>query len=662
MTTATELIVAGQRCNASGDLERAENLFRQAVEADASNADSFFELGVTCYRLNKRGEAADSFQAALRLDPQHAEAHNYLGMTWQSLNNLEAAIDCYRKACELNPKFGDAQFNLGQAYLAKRNPVAAEHCFRHCLSLQPDLFDAHCRLGKTVLAQGRADEAVECYMQALQQRPKSVDLYVEIAQIMVKQGKLEPAVVAFRQAVRLQPEVPELHFNLGNLLRKQNKIEEAEAHLKHALALQPSFTQASLNLGVMLAENKREAEAIPLFKLTLQHDPNNVQAHSNLGTALAEEGERDEAANHFREALRLDPHNVPAFSTSAIHDLLPLTDADIGRMKGLLAEGKVPRFERSLLCCALGDLQKRSGNYDLAFEYYRQGNRLRRQLWVQQKNAFSAEQQRALVDRLAQTFDEAYFKRVRPFGLETNVPVFIVGMPRSGTSLVEQILSAHPLVFGAGELSDIATIADRLPAQLGTSDHYPECAKQLTRGKIRAAARQHLDRLLELGGAADRVTDKMPNNFLHLGLILTLFPRAKIIHCRRNPLDTCLSCYMQWFRGLNFTWDLDDLAQYYRQYVRVMDHWRTVLPTDILEVDYEKVTEDQEAESRRLVEFCGLEWDQRCLNFYENRRAVHTMSTMQVRKPIYKSSVGRWRRYEKHLQPLIDALGDLVEN
>src|SRR5208283_4743952 len=275
---------------------------------------------------------------------------------------------------------------------------------------------------------------------------------------------------------------------------------------------------------------------------------------------------------------------------------------------------------------------EQAGRHDEAFAHYRQGNDSARQMFAQVGQAFDPHEHCRQVDRLLAAFDRPYFERAGALGSASELPVFIVGMPRSGTTLVEQILASHPQVFGAGELPDIQKLEAALPGILG--EPYPACMERLDRATVQALAGGHLQRLAERGGAARRITDKQPSNHLHLGLIRTLFPRARVIHCRREPLDTCLSCYFHHFEAMPFTTSLEWLGVCYRQYQRLMAHWRDVLPGGFLEIRYEDLVADQEAVTRQLVAFCGLEWDERCLAFHENPRAVQTASAVQVRQPI----------------------------
>jgi hypothetical protein len=314
--------------------------------------------------------------------------------------------------------------------------------------------------------------------------------------------------------------------------------------------------------------------------------------------------------------------------------------------------------ERSLFCFTLAGEHARAGHTDEAFAAYRQAYELRRGLLQDRGQAFDAARHRAYVDRLIAAFDPAYFRRAAGWGSDSELPVFVVGMPRSGSTLVEQILASHPQVFGAGELGELPRLTARLAKAAGSADPQRTPLPLPDEATARQLAAALLGQLTRLGGGATRVVAKTLENFLLLGVIATLFPRARVIHCRRDPLDVALSCYFQNFQSLDFTWSLDDIAAYYREYERLMAHWHRVLPLPIHEVCYEDLVRRQEEVSRALLAHCGLDWDERCLAFFENRRAVRTASTLQVRKPISTQSIGRWQRYRAHLGPLLSALGE----
>jgi hypothetical protein len=319
---------------------------------------------------------------------------------------------------------------------------------------------------------------------------------------------------------------------------------------------------------------------------------------------------------------------------------------------------RLPAEDRCRISFAIARTHDRANRYGEAFEYGRRANDLRREIDGRAGLVYDPAAFARRIDQLIALFTPEYFARVRGFGTDAETPVFVVGMMRSGTTLVEQILASHPRAFGAGELSDLVRLLAALPARLRTTTEFPACVNLLDESTARVVAGEYVQRLRALGGAADRVVDKMPTNYLWLGFIATFFPNARIIHCRRDPVDTCLSCFFQDFASPHpYTSDLRHMGHYYRQYERLMAHWATVLPVRVFELNYEELTTDQEAVSRRMVEYCGLPWDDRCLRFNENKRVVRTASALQVRRPMYTSSVGRWKRYEPFLGPLLEEMG-----
>ena len=395
------------------------------------------------------------------------------------------------------------------------------------------------------------------------------------------------------------------------------------------------------------------------FQEALRRKANFPEAHYNLGAAYRDLGDFDKATAHFQESLRLKPNLGHAYynlGQLAARGRYRFSNEDIDALRKLLADSRLPTMDRSILHFTLADVLDKLDCCDEAFEHYRQGNDLRRHYLQQRGQAFNPARTVSLCEQIIATFNSGYFKRVQSYGVDTELPVFIVGMPRSGTTLVEQILCSHPQVFGAGELKDIPQLTDDLPALMQTPERYPTCVARINRPTVQTMAERYLRHLAQLGGNASRVIDKLPRNRRHLGFIHTMFPKARIIHCRRDPLDTCVSCYFQHFENLNFTTSLEDIALIYQLYQRMLAHWREELPMQIFEVQYEELVENQEPISRQMVAFCGLEWDDRCLAFHKKERAVQTASSIQVRQPIYRSSIGRWRRYESHLRPLIEAL------
>jgi tetratricopeptide (TPR) repeat protein len=367
---------------------------------------------------------------------------------------------------------------------------------------------------------------------------------------------------------------------------------------------------------------------------------------------LIELGQPAEAIHCCQEALRLDPDSVHAYAhlgELVSQELYCFSGEQVSRMESILASGRRSAGDASRLHFLLAALFDRQGDRDRAFSHYRQGNDLKSLDFRQRNLAFDREAHRRLIDNIIATFDHRFFERVRSFGSPTHLPVFIVGMPRTGSTLVAQILSSHPRITAAGERQDLAEIVTaRSP--------YPGWMSGLDQATAQVLAADYLDRLSRFGPQAARMIDKMPHNYLHLGSIAALFPNAYIIHCRRDVMDVCLSCYFQNFSWVSYATSLEDLGFYYRQYERLMQHWREVLPLPICEVDYEDLVHDPQRVSRDIIAFCGIKWSDRCLAFHENTRAVQTASKLQVRRPLYTTSIARWKRYESQLLPLKEAL------
>jgi tetratricopeptide (TPR) repeat protein len=533
----------------------------------------------------------------------------------------------------------------------------AARLYREALGQEPALAEALALLGLACHQQGDAAQAAEWYGRALAVRPGDAETHFRRGMAFASLQRPKEAADHFREAARLRPDAPEVWNNLGNVLLLEGKAGEAIPCYREAVRLRPGYAEACLNLGNALREDDRLAEGLAWYREAVRLRPDNPKAHNNLAAALLETGDTRRAEAHLRECLKYSPGSSLVLSTLAANGLY--SDADPGpeRLRARLADPRLAPAEASQLHFALAHVLDRGDRPDEAFRHYAESNRLRRELLRQSGEAHDPDEHSRFVDRLIAAFTPAYFERVRGFGSDTEALVFVVGMPRTGSSLVEQIVTHHPEAAGVGEFRDLPRMTETLPERLGVSEPYPECVSRLDAASVGRLAEGYLQRVRELAGPARRVTDKMLMNFLHLGFIATLFPRARVVHCRRDPLDTCVSCFTQTFRNMSFTLDLEHLGRYHRDYERLMAHWREVLPLPVLDVAYEELVADTGRVSRQLVEFCGLPWDERCLRFYENPRPVRTVSKLQVRRPVYGSSVGRWRRYAAHLAPLRLALG-----
>jgi tetratricopeptide (TPR) repeat protein len=538
-------------------------------------------------------------------------------------------------------------------------PEAAIARLRQAIQADPVDADLHNNLGVFLTHTGCLGDAVACYRQALRLRPHFADAWNNLSYVLCGLGQVEEARGCAEQALLLRPHFAEASNHLGLALLELGRHQEAAEQFQKALRLQPRFAQARHNLGKAFEEQGRLAEALVCFEQTLQLQPGLPEPHVALADVLKKLGQFEQAVGQLRQALRLKPEEALAYcylSQFASHGWYLFSEAEVGCVRALLKNDRLTLLQRSLLHLTLGNVLDRQEAFDEAFCHFTQAGALRKEWLRQIGQAFDPAAHRALIDGLIATFDEAFFQHQRPPISASELPVFIIGMPRSATTLVEQILSSHPQVAGAGELRDLPQLVASLAKRGQDGSGYPMCMPAVPVQDFRVAAEKYLAHLTRIGGGAIRVVDKMCEHFLHLGVIALAFPRARIIHCRRNPLDICLSCFFENFKGVNYSWALEDLAVYYREYERLMAHWQRCLPLEVWEVRYEDLVSRQEKVSRELIAFCGLPWTDRCLAFHENPRPVHTASAVQVRRPLYTRSIGRWQNYAAHLGPLRDAL------
>lgn len=478
------------------------------------------------------------------------------------------------------------------------------------------------RLGKQLLQSGRYAEAANLYQRAMVTEPGSAEAHVGLGHSLYGLGRYDEALVAFESAARLEPASFEAHYWLGLTCKLRGDHERSLTHFSRALELRPD-------------------------------DPEILAGKAGVHERR---GEYDQAYMLLRplvEAGSLSPNVLVNFGLLASR--FQCEELAIERLERALHEPLLTADHRADIGFTLGQLYDESGRYAEAFERYRVANAL-------VKPGFNRTQFHQLVDELIRTFPSDKTSSYARASIRSELPVFIVGMPRSGTSLVEQILASHPDVFGAGEERLFEFIAAGMPRESMSGISPAQFVGSLTPAMLDPIAQRYLDHLSSRAGRkVMRITDKMPGNFMQLGLISMLFPDARVIHCMRDPRDTCLSCYFQRFPPTHaYAFDLADLGFYYREYERLMAHWRSVLDIPVLDVPYEALVRDTETWGKRLVEFVGLPWDDRCRQPHKTARTVNTASFDQVRHPVYATSVQRWRHYERSIGPLLDELGDAI--
>ena len=652
------ILEAGLRHHKSGNLPQAESHYRQVLAVQPNNPDALYLLGMLALDAGRPADAATQIAKAIKRGRKVPHYHVALGDAYRAQGKPREAAACYRKALALDPKSAVAHLNLATVRHAENKFADAITHYRRAIALDPKLAEAHNNLGVALTAKGQRSDAAEHFRRAVALRPDYADAYLNLGQALRGEGRLDEAIAAYEKALALDPKLVEAHNNLGNALRDAGRPEDAVAHYERALAIRPDYADAHNNLGVALGDLGRTEEAVAAHRRALELKPQWADAHAGLGAALHVLGRIEEAIAHYEKVLELDPDHARAHHNLAMAREADSAEEEIARLEHRLGNDELTEKDATTLRFALGKLCDDADRFEDAFAHYTAANVLKRAELARQGLTFDAALHERLVDRLIAAFDRTAFEGRGDLGDRADVPVFIVGMPRSGTTLVEQILASHSRVFGAGELEHLGRLVATLSDEIGAGVPYPECMAALDPATAGRLGRTYLDQLRDLAPEAARITDKLPGNFLHLGAVALLLPGARIVHCRRDALDTCLSCYFQNFHHtLPYAYDLDDLGRYYRQYTRLMAHWREVLPLPLLEVDYEDLIENQEAVSRRLVDFCGLDWEAACLAFHRTERAVQTASLSQVRRPIYRSSLARWRNYAAHLAPLRTALG-----
>ena len=570
----------------------------------------------------KKGEYAQAKQLleeVLATLPQHADALHLMGILAQQTGRSSEALELLSQSVAIAPENPIFHQNLGNLQAQLGDLLAAARSYQRSLELDPQNMQCWVQLGDLLAAKAEYVHAEQCYANALKLDMNDEDNWMRLARSLRHQDRLDEAISVYLERLKRNPTNVRLLIDTGLALTKRGNLSQSAKALEEAARLDPSSAEAQYNLGVVYAE----------------------------------QGDFEAAKKAYQESLRLDPASTQPYPNLVAITRFKGGEALIGEMERRLKDGATDDIN---LHFALGKALDDAGDHDASFEHYLKGN-----AQAHTHLRYSTEAQWEFCRSVMQHFDRDTVSRLAKDGLDSKAPLFIVGMPRSGTSLVEQILASHPQVYGAGELT---LLQRELMSTLGASNLKSLVGVDLGRfismpaEQRRAVAAKTLSAMQRLAPDAARITDKMPQNFLLLGLLHAFFPAAKIVHCRRDPLDTCISCFTVLFGdGQEFAYDLSELGEYYGMYAALMKHWEKVLPAgSMMTVDYEEVVTDIRQSAERLLEHCGLPWDEACVSFHETKRAVQTASVYQVRQPLYRSSVGRWRRFESHLGPLREAL------
>jgi tetratricopeptide (TPR) repeat protein len=627
----------------SGDLEAAEASYRQAIALKPEFALAHHNLGITLRALGRPEAAVGAHRRALALVPDFADAHAQLGSALRDLGRREGAVASYRRALVMEPEHAEALLHMADLLLALGRPESAAQHYERALVRSPAAAEVHGNLGHALREMGQLEAAHAAYRRALELRPESAEAHNNLGNALLDLGRFEQAAESYRRAIERNPGSPKAHSNLGSVLRELGRLEESEASFERALALEPSSADILTNLATVQRLLARGEEADAKLRRALELDPGAVAAIVARADLAADRGEFEVAETLYRDAFARDSNSAAAWAGIAATRRMTPADAPwLAQAEELARRPRRPRDDVALHF-AMGKYLDDVGEYDQAFASYHKANERVKTY----RPAHDRQQLAETFEFVRQLYDADWIRAARGQASIEHQPVFVVGMPRSGTSLAEQILASHPAVFGAGELSFWKTASLRVGTASLADGPDPALMDTL--------ATEYDELLASLTPGQRYVVDKMPANFAHLGMIHAALPGARIIHMRRHPIDTCLSIYFQNFHvAHSYANDLDDLAHYHDEYGRLMSHWLALLPQEaILEVPYEALVAEPEAWSRRMVEFAGLPWDEACLAFHDTRRTVRTFSRWQVRQKISTGSVERWRRYAPHVGPLL---------
>ena len=655
----------------------------------ATTSDSSIAAALEALAAGDSRRAESISRARLELDPHSVEHLRLLARALTVQSRLEEAEQVLRRALALKPELAPLHEDLGGVQATQRRLEDAVASFQTALRLDPRLPLARKKLGQSLAALGRGDEADAALEAWFEQDPGR--LQVALALDHLRAGRKDEAISTLRKALRENPDnVDALHTLAQAYWGDDERMSDIEALLRRATELAPALAQAWIMLGLLLHQSDRSEEAIACYQRAAEIDPDEPTVWSGLGADYAQIGDMEKSAAAYARSVALQPS--PGIHMSYAHALKALgrqaealreyraaiaQKADFGEVYWSMANLKVFRFEPTEVAAmeeqvkredlspsadvhfrfALGKACEDAGDYDRAWEFYHTGNQRQRPLVSYDPAGFELRHQ-----QMAEVFSRAFLDQHEGQGFPSDAPIFIVGLPRSGSTLIEQILASHSQVEGTLELSTLGEIAVSIARYRRDRVEYPEAARDLRDRDFRAYGKEYIERTRTFRTTGKpRFTDKLPNNFSHIGFAHLILPNAKIINARRHPLDSILGSYKQLFgKGQNFTYDMDELVMYYRQYHEIMRHWHRVLPGKVLDVHYEETVADLESQVRRILAHCGLPFEEACLRFHETHRAVRTASSEQVRQPLYTRALGTWRRYEKHLRPWQEELADII--
>ena len=595
--------------------------------------------------LYNQGQLTAAVEQAEALTEQYPEAFiiwNVLGAAHKGLGKTFEASEAFKKVTELNPDYADGFYNMGIILKNQGDLEEAIEAYNKALALKPDYAEVYNNMGVTLQEQGKLDEAITSFNKALIVKPDYADAYNNMGNVLKDQGKLDEAITSFKKALFLKPDYADAYNNMGNALKDQGKLDEAITSFKKVLIMKPDYAYAYNNMGVTLQEQGKLDEAITSYNKALIVKPDYADAYNNMGNALKNQGKLEEAIEAYEKALSLKPDHAGVHrNLSSLVKYKP-DNTQVAMVGEMIKQSDLKDDDRCHLQYTYAKMNEDLGDLDAAYDNYSSGGKLRQKLL-----SYDFKQDELTFEKIKNTGPKLKeFAFSEPFHAATNTPIFILGMPRSGTTLVEQIISSHSEVHGAGELPFLSRLANsnNIYNQTINSDSILEVRKN------------YLNELEKVSYGKPFVTDKMPQNFLHISFLLKALPEAKVIHVKRDPAATCWSNFKHYFssKGMGYSYDLKETVNYFRLYQDLMDFWDQQYSDQIYHLDYDKLTVEQEPETRKLIKYLELGWEDDCLSPQKNKRSVRTASQQQVRKKVYTGSSQAWRKFEPYLNGVFD--------
>jgi tetratricopeptide (TPR) repeat protein len=635
----------------------ADEKCRDYLAQNPGCADHLRLLGHALLMQDQLVEAEAQFRLALAMAPDFGRLNEDMGTVLSMQGKFEEAIPCFEHAIQMDKRLANAHKKLGRALAAVGKGKDADLAFKAFFEKDPE--KGAIAIGAEHLRAGRETEAIQCFHQTLKDNPDNVDAMRFLASIYLKQLKKRgDAEALLERATQLEPGFTQAWLDLGQVYLKRAKRMEAIEAFTQATVLEPENGNAWARLASTFSSAGYPEQAAEAYRKALTLVPSVAGYHMGYGHVLKTLGDQPASLRSYREAIRLKPDFGEVYWSMANLKIFKFEDAEVEAMEGQLENTELSEVKDVHFRFALGKVYEDCKDYDKAWTYYHSGNERQRQLVEHDPVANSIRQ-----DAVRSYFTRDLLSKAEGNGYADEGPIFIVGLGRSGSTLIEQILASHSQVEGTEELSVLGRLSDSIGRYRPDEKQYPEILDTFRPPDWRALGLEYLE-----GAKRYRMTDKpiftdkLPNNFPFVGLLHLILPNAKIINARRHPLDACLGNYKQLFgRGQNFTYDIFDLGDYYKEYCQTMDHWNEVLPGKVLDVHYEEVVTDLEGQVRRILKHCGLEFEEQCVHFHKTERAIKTASSEQVRQPIYTGALGKWRDYESHLGEWKDTLGPIID-